>query len=366
MALLVGALVFGFMLSSIGSLVQALDRQAALSEERMDEVKEYMRWRKLPRDLMIRMQRYYAYYYSRKTAFDEKAILGNLTPGLRFEVVEHTLKETIGKIPLFATALDHLFQMEVFPLLNPVSASPKEVIFNRGDASQALFFLIKGHVEVLSGVDGRVLYRMRAGTFFGEAVLTGRRRAAAHRAADTCDMLCISADDLRDLFSRRPREGRIIYHAVLTEHVRKERMRNLSLRLLVNRMEQSKPEDEEESEKCKLTVATMKLQMAWNKACDASVFKASNFNADETPDEQTGMGGNGGLFVQTGGEPPSSTKRGGGTTVQKPSPNTSTAVTEKLDRLERTVQSLIQKLDSMGLVSQNGNARDIRALPNIR
>ena len=164
-------------------------------------------------------------------------------------------------------------------------------------------------------------------------------------------MLCISADDLRDLFSRRPREGRIIYHAVLTEHVRKERMRNLSLRLLVNRMEQSEPGDSDESENRKRAVAAMKLQMAWNKACDASVFKASNFNADETPDEQTGMGGNGGLFVQAGGNSDSST-----------------AVTdmEKIDRLERTVQSLIQKLDSMGLVSQNGNARDIRALPNIR
>jgi len=58
-ALLTGALVFGFMLSSIGSLVAAVDRQAALSEERMDEVKEYMRWRKLPRDLVMRLRRYY-------------------------------------------------------------------------------------------------------------------------------------------------------------------------------------------------------------------------------------------------------------------------------------------------------------------
>ena len=37
-ALLTGALVFGYMLSSIGSLVAAIDRQAALSEEKMDEV----------------------------------------------------------------------------------------------------------------------------------------------------------------------------------------------------------------------------------------------------------------------------------------------------------------------------------------
>ena len=94
-ALLTGALVFGYMLSSIGSLVAAIDRQAALSEEKMDEVKEYMRWRKLPRDLVIRLRRYYTYYYSRKTAFDEEAILRDLTPVLRFEVVKHSLRESI-------------------------------------------------------------------------------------------------------------------------------------------------------------------------------------------------------------------------------------------------------------------------------
>ena len=57
------ALVFGYMLSGIGSLISALDRQAALSEEKMEAIKEYMRWRRLPRELTIRMRRYYEYFY---------------------------------------------------------------------------------------------------------------------------------------------------------------------------------------------------------------------------------------------------------------------------------------------------------------
>lgn len=40
LALLIGALVFATMLSSVSSLVAALDRQAAINEERMDEIKE--------------------------------------------------------------------------------------------------------------------------------------------------------------------------------------------------------------------------------------------------------------------------------------------------------------------------------------
>jgi CRP-like cAMP-binding protein len=270
-ALLIGALVFGFMLSSIGSLVAAVDRQAALSEERMDEVKEYMRWRKLPRDLVMRMRRYYTYYYSRKTAFDESAILGSLSPSLRFEVVDYTLKDTIGKIPLFSKILDPMFMMEVFPLLKPLSASPKELICAKGEASTCLFFLIKGQVEVISGVDGRVLYRIQSGQFFGESVLTGRRRAASHRGAGACEMMIISTEDLQELFTRRPREGKIIYNAVLQEHVRKERMRNISLRLLMNRLGRERKDEQ----------AAIRLQIAWNKMCDASVYRVVDFDADD-------------------------------------------------------------------------------------
>merc|ERR1712226_1554434 len=116
--------------------------------------------------------------------------------GLRFEVVRHSLKETIARIPLFANTLESHFQLEVFPLFKPVSAAPREVIYSKGDAPDGLFFLLKGQVEVVSGIDGRVLYRVKQGQHFGETVLTGRRRIATHRATLSCEMFVISADDL--------------------------------------------------------------------------------------------------------------------------------------------------------------------------
>lgn len=271
-ALLTGALVFGFMLSSIGSLVHAIDRQAAITENMMDEVKEYMRWRRLPRDLVLRIRRYYTHYYTHKTAFNEEQILGALTPSLRFEVIEHTLKDTIGQIPLFSRSLSPSFQMEIFPLLKPLSASPKEVIFCKGDVSASLFFLIKGHVEVVSGVDGRVLYRIRQGHFFGESVLTGRRRPATHRAATACELFLLTRESLSELFQKRPQEGKLIHQKVMKEHVRKERMRNISLRLLLNRLGPDQMD----------TAAALRVQLAWNRVQDLLHFKMSNFDPDAT------------------------------------------------------------------------------------
>ena len=314
-ALLTGALIFGYMLSSIGSLVAAMDRQAVKVEVELDEVKDYIRWRGLPRDLVVRVRKCkstalssvsahtrsstpcarclprkadfwrleclvrctdYDHYYSRKTAFNEMEILDKLTPALRFDVVKFALKDTIGRIPLFASTLDPMFQLEVFPLFKPIAASPGDIIFKKGDRPDLLYFLIKGLVEVTSGVDGRVLYRIAEGQHFGEQVLTGRRRSATHRASVSCEMFAITREDLSSLFEKRPSEGRVILQAVYKEYARKERMRALSLKLLINRLG-----------KDSLDAAALRMQIAWDRklgsALDSAVHEASEAGALDQP-----------------------------------------------------------------------------------
>ena len=115
----------------------------------MDEVKEYVTWRSLPRDLALRVKKYYSHYYTRRPAFDEVSLLDGLPPSLNTEVTKYVLKETLGRLPLFAQQLDHDFQLEVFPLIKPVSYAKNEVIFKRGEPSRDLLFLLSGEVEVL-------------------------------------------------------------------------------------------------------------------------------------------------------------------------------------------------------------------------
>ena len=53
------------------------------------------------------------------------------SPSLRSEVTRFVLKNTLGKLPLFTQTLDPEFQMEVFPLIKPVS-------FTKGDTFTAV------------------------------------------------------------------------------------------------------------------------------------------------------------------------------------------------------------------------------------
>ena len=52
----------------------------------MDGIKEYLEWRDIPRELSLRVRRYYQHYYTKRSIVDEATILGSLTPKLQSEV----------------------------------------------------------------------------------------------------------------------------------------------------------------------------------------------------------------------------------------------------------------------------------------
>ena len=58
-SLVVGALSFAFINVNVVGLLSTLDNQTALVEGKMEAVKEYVQWRSLPKELVIRIRRYY-------------------------------------------------------------------------------------------------------------------------------------------------------------------------------------------------------------------------------------------------------------------------------------------------------------------
>ena len=74
-AMLVGAMMFGYMMSTIGSMVAAMDREAAIREDRIDAVKEWIASRNMPHNLFVRVRKYYEHYYMKKSALNEDDIL---------------------------------------------------------------------------------------------------------------------------------------------------------------------------------------------------------------------------------------------------------------------------------------------------
>ena len=205
------------MVSTVGNLMAGIDRHQAANQERIDQIKDYTKWREFPRPLALRVRRYhdglapftpsrstvraslpiallinmcipsrvcyvhtfttlpsrlcryvqvrhfYEYYYRRVPAFDEATILEEMTPQLRLEATTFLLQKSVGAMPLFARAAPE-FQMHVYPRLRPRAVSVGDVIYKRGDISRHLYFLLKGEVNVLAAFDSRPLFQVTAVT----------------------------------------------------------------------------------------------------------------------------------------------------------------------------------------------------------
>jgi|EP00966_Prymnesium_polylepis_P042398 hypothetical protein len=149
MALLLSALVFGAMISNISTLVASLDRQAAIIEEKTNEVKEYAVARGLPKALTFRVRKHFQYFYTQRPPFDEIQLLNDCPPALRLEITHFLLAETLAKVALFK-GLDHEFLGEIFPYIRPISYDAKSTIYTKGETSRELLFLLEGEVEVMS------------------------------------------------------------------------------------------------------------------------------------------------------------------------------------------------------------------------
>jgi len=115
-----GVLIFGHMISSIADMVANADPNAVKIEEKLDEVKVYLRWHKFKPDLALRVRRYYEFYFSRKSAMDEEEIVRNLAPALRRAVQEHLVHRTVARIPIFHPERSYVhidMQLQVLQML---------------------------------------------------------------------------------------------------------------------------------------------------------------------------------------------------------------------------------------------------------
>lgn len=264
-AMLIGAMMFGYMMSTIGSMVTTMDRQAAAFEEKMDEVKEWMTTRNIPRKLLIRVRKYYEHYYTRKSAFDEEEIVRGLTPALRAEVTTILLRDSLGHFPLL-NALGVEFQQEVYSQLKPVSYANQDVIYAKGSPSEDIYFVRKGQVDVLAGGPAtNVLYRVCPGQYFGEEALTHERRGCSVLANGWCEMWSLSRDVIELTAERFPALQHKIEEFLVSELERKSRLHALSYRILIGIAH-----DKEHR-------ASLVLQKAWTNFCQMRARAESRY-----------------------------------------------------------------------------------------
>jgi len=163
--MLLGGGYFGYIIATMASLVSKLDASTAAYHNKMDAIVSYMKSRNLPRELQMRIRKYYKHYLEKKTAFDESRMLSELSTFLRQEVAMFLINDTLFKIPIFRDR-DPTFVADLITVLKPLTCSEGDFIMREGEFGREMFVLIRGELEVLH--DGHPLALLGPGSYFGE------------------------------------------------------------------------------------------------------------------------------------------------------------------------------------------------------
>eukprot|EP00948_MAST-09A_sp_MAST-9A-sp1_P000582 g582.t1 len=208
---LVGASVFGFIIGNIAQIITDFDKTAANYKAKMDEVKEYIRNRKLPKPLARRLKAYFDYYLTHKSVFDEDTILYELSDSLRRDLVLANNRDTINSFEYLRsrcrTSKSRIYVERICSCLSPTFAVEKEFVCHEKEVGRRIFFLVKGIVEhALVSKDLTVGY-YTAGSFFGAVgPIVGTRRPLSYRALQRSDLLCIQYEELDEILIDYDRE----------------------------------------------------------------------------------------------------------------------------------------------------------------
>ena len=224
-SLLVGALVFGYMLSAISDLVSSLDKQGTVVQERLADVKEFTRWHKMSPTLTAKVRKYYEYNYSKQGPMDQATsdrIMSTFAPALERDVMAHLLGQSVCRIPFFyvpalgkdadgsrSPPADIDFQLAIYPLLRTIVREAKEVIIHKGERGGDLHFLERGQLHALGDLHShgapRLLYAPNeTGAFISEHVLSDAPCDVHYVAHQRCEFFCLDPKALLALLDSFP------------------------------------------------------------------------------------------------------------------------------------------------------------------
>lgn len=141
-------------------------------------------------------------------------------------MAEQDLLDDLKSLPFFA----ELNEEQLGSLKQHVEARdllPKEVVFEQGDKGDAIYFIVKGEIDVLldTGFDERLrLATLGKGNSFGEMSIVDKLpRSATVMATTYARVLSIDSDAFEEILTSRPEVGVVLlwqFCRFLSEHLR--------------------------------------------------------------------------------------------------------------------------------------------------
>lgn len=207
---LIGLLIFATIVGNIGSMITNMNAARADFQHKMDSVKQWMKFRKVNKELEDRIIKWFDYLWANRQTLDEDAVTAILPDRLKAETAIHVHLETLKRVQLFQDCEPGLLVQLVLKLKLQVF-SPGDYICRVGDVGKEMYIVKRGELHVLAEDCKTVYGKLSDGSVFGElsilnisGVKTGNRRTANVRSVGYSDLFALSKQDLWNVLEDYP------------------------------------------------------------------------------------------------------------------------------------------------------------------
>ncbi|XP_032231130.2 cyclic nucleotide-gated cation channel alpha-3 isoform X3 [Nematostella vectensis] len=205
---LIGVLLFATIVGNVGNIITNLNATRLDFQNKMDGIKAYMRFHKIPQHLQRRVIKWFDYLWTYKKHPDEEEILLSLPDKLRAEIAINVHLDSLRKVAIFQDC-EAGFLCELVLRLRSQLFSPGDYVCRKGEVGREMYIVNRGKLEVVSEHGTKIYAVLEAGSYFGEiSVLSmssaGNRRTASVRSVGYTELFCLAKNDLMEVLDEYP------------------------------------------------------------------------------------------------------------------------------------------------------------------
>lgn len=207
---LTGVLIFATIVGNVGAMISNMNAARVEFQAKIDSIKQYMQFRKVTKDLEVRVVKWFDYLWTEGKTCDEKQVLKNLPDKLKAEIAINVHLETLRKVRIFQDCEAGLL-IELVLKLQPQVFSPGDYICKKGDIGREMYIIKEGKLAVVADDGVTQFVVLSDGAYFGEISIlgikgskAGNRRTANIRSVGYSDLFALSKDDLMEALTEYP------------------------------------------------------------------------------------------------------------------------------------------------------------------
>lgn len=198
---LLGAIIYGYLVGNITAISSDSSIRSIVFENKIDELKQYLKDRKVPSMIRRKITKYFQYLYKHRSVFDENVILSELSNNIRNQIIIEVHLDFVANCKLFVGE-DRNVVCAFVTRLRPMYHNKGDLIGNEGWIFREMYFLVKGEVEVFIDYEKSpfTVGIYNTGCYFGDASLILEMRSPCSFSSITyCDLYFINKDDVDEI-----------------------------------------------------------------------------------------------------------------------------------------------------------------------